>query len=110
MKNTNRYTAAIKYDLEPVIEASENDEFVIEKMKGKYKVSTVNSHKGGIGVALGKDESVESLLKRFKKSVLESDVIRIYQERQVYVKPSIAKRLKKAHRQYRARLSSKNYY
>lgn len=101
MKNRNKYTSAVKYEIE-----SAEAEYSAPEVKVKYY--PVKS-KPGIGVSLSKDESLDSLLKRFKKLVLESDIIKKYQESKVFVEPSVKRRLKKSHRKYRAKLASQNY-
>lgn len=108
MKNRNAYQGAIKYDLNPKVEVDENPEYGLSDAKSKFKY-TNNDKRGGIGVSLYKDESIESLLKRFKKTIMESDVLKQYQESQIFTKPSVKARIKKEQRKFKARRSSQNY-
>jgi small subunit ribosomal protein S21 len=45
-------------------------------------------------VKLRPDETFESLLKRFKKSVVKAGVLQELRKREYYVKPSIKRKLK----------------
>ena len=97
----------MKFDLEPIEEIDEV--LVVVPQKSKFKYKTPANNKGGLGVALHTNESVDSLIKRFKKTVIESGVIDQYHAANEFVKPSVKKRLKKALRLYRARRSSAVY-
>lgn len=48
----------------------------------------------GICVIARKDESIESLIRRFKRKVSKSEILKEYREHEEFVKPSIAKRRK----------------
>lgn len=48
-----------------------------------------------IGVVRRTNESIESLLKRFKNKVKNSGIIDEFKERRYYSKPSLTKRLKR---------------
>jgi small subunit ribosomal protein S21 len=60
-------------------------------------------NKPGIGVVRRGDESIDSLLSRFKKEIIKSDILNEYKERESFVKPSVKNRLKKSQRLNRAR-------
>lgn len=58
------------------------------------------------------EETMDSMLRRFKKEVLKSEVIKEYRKREYYVSPSEKRRLKSIEAQKRARKKSskaKNY-
>lgn len=96
----------MKYDLEEVAE--------LEEFGPEEKVVIVNKYnmknKGGVAVALRQGESIDGLLKRFKKSVIESNVLNEYHESLVFVKPSVQKRQKRINRKFKARLAERNKY
>lgn len=48
-----------------------------------------------VGVKVGKDESIDRALRRFKKKVDAIGILNDYKERQEYLQPSEARRLKK---------------
>lgn len=50
---------------------------------------------GSMGVIVRKGEGIDKAIRRFKKKVDSSKILREYKERKEYVKPSIKKRLKK---------------
>jgi small subunit ribosomal protein S21 len=54
-------------------------------------------------VKLKPDETFESLLKRFKKSVMKAGVLQELRKREYYVKPSIKRKLKSEAARKRAR-------
>jgi small subunit ribosomal protein S21 len=54
-------------------------------------------------VKLRPDETFESLLKRFKKSVIKADVLQELRKREYYVKPSVKRKLKSEAARKRAR-------
>jgi small subunit ribosomal protein S21 len=54
-------------------------------------------------VKLRPDETFESLLKRFKKSVMKAGVLQELRKREYYVKPSIKRKLKSEAARKRAR-------
>ena len=97
---------AMKYDVEEVAE--------LEEFGPEEKVVIVNKTNkkrgGGIGVALRSGESIDSLLKRFKKSVIQSNILTEYHESLVFVKPSVKKRQKKISRKFKARIAERNKY
>lgn len=71
--------------------------------------TVVGRHKGGsrgVGVALREGESIESLLSRFKREVIQTGILEEYKEHQVFVKPSVTARLKRSKRKRNARLSN----
>jgi len=108
MSNSRYSKGAIKYDLNPVDTTGMNDEdteFFGEKKNARFQFRS-NNNKPGIGVALHKEESVDSLIKRFKKSMLESGKMKEYAETQFFEKPSILARKKKSNRRYKAKLAS----
>lgn len=111
MKNRNSYKEVLKYDIDD-INIEDNVDFEIDindsDPKSRFKYKNYDNTPG-IGVALYKDESFESLLKRFKKSVMESNIIKQYQDNLVFVKPSVERRMKKSIRKFKARRSSQNY-
>jgi ribosomal protein S21 len=109
MKNRNAYQGAVKYDLNPTTDPVDNTEYSIEKEKTSKFKYTPNDKRQGLGVSLWKDESIDSLLKRFKKTVLEHDIMKQYQESAVFVKPSVTARLKKEQRKFKSRRASQNY-
>ena len=45
-------------------------------------------------VSLYQDESLDHMLKRFKKKVEDDGIIKEYRDRQYFMKPSLKKRLK----------------
>lgn len=49
------------------------------------------------------EETVDSMLKRFKKEVLKSEVLKDLRKKEYYVSPSEKRRLKSAEAQKRAR-------
>lgn len=51
------------------------------------------------------DETVDSMLRRFKKEVLKSEVLKDLRKHEYYVSPSEKRRLKSAEAQKRARKS-----
>ena len=58
------------------------------------------------------EETMDSMLRRFKKEMLKSEVIKEYRKREYYVSPSEKRRLKSIEAQKRARKKSskaKNY-
>lgn len=100
---------AIKYDLEDI---ESPEEFVSEE-ENVILTSKINSRTrgiGGVAVALRKGESIDSLLKRFKKSVIESDILTEYHESLSFVKPSVSRRQKKINRKFKARRAEANKY
>jgi small subunit ribosomal protein S21 len=54
-------------------------------------------------VKLRPDETFESLLKRFKKSVMKAGVLQELRKREYYVKPSVKRKLKSEAARKRAR-------
>lgn len=50
---------------------------------------------GSMGVIVRKGEGIDKAIRRFKKKVDSSKILRECKERQEYVKPSVRKRLKK---------------
>lgn len=53
--------------------------------------------KGGcIGVIVERGESIDKAIRRFKKKIDSSKILREYRDRQEFVKPSVRKRLQKA--------------
>jgi small subunit ribosomal protein S21 len=54
-------------------------------------------------VKLRPDETFESLLKRFKKSVIKAGVLQELRKREYYVKPSVKRKLKSEAARKRAR-------
>lgn len=57
---------------------------------------------GNMGVIVGKGETIDKALRRFKRKVESSKVLKEYKERQEYKKPSVikkAKKMKSKHRQ-----------
>jgi small subunit ribosomal protein S21 len=54
-------------------------------------------------VKLRPDETFESLLKRFKKSVIKASVLQELRKREYYVKPSVKRKLKSEAARKRAR-------
>lgn len=102
---------AIKYDIEEIVEVDVVDESTFFNSDKNVKFKYIRSDrpgKGGVGVGLHKDESFESLLKRFKKSMLESGVLKEYQDSLVYEKPSVIAKRKRNHRKYKARNAAQN--
>lgn len=97
---------AMKYDLDEAIE--------LEEFGPEEKVVILSSYniknKGGVAVALRAGESIDSLLKRFKKGIIESNVLNDYHESLTFTKPSVVKRQKRINRKFRARIAEKNKY
>jgi small subunit ribosomal protein S21 len=58
---------------------------------------------GNMGVTVAKGESIDKALRRFKRKVDSTKVLKEYKERQEYTKPSIKKRLKKMRAKQRQR-------
>ena len=58
------------------------------------------------------DESVDSMLRRFKKEVLKSDLLKDLRKHEYYISPSEKRRLKSAEAQKRERkkMSKMNQY
>lgn len=55
------------------------------------------------------DETIDSMLKRFKKEVLKSEILKDFRKHEFYIPPSEKRRLKAAEAQKRARKAqSKN--
>ena len=54
-----------------------------------------NSKEKGITVIKRESESIESLLRRFKRKVNKSEILKEARDRMEYLKPSVAKRKKK---------------
>lgn len=74
----------------------------------KYISTSRCSRRGsGIAVARGKNESIESLLSRFKKEIITHGVLDQYKESLSFVKPSIKNRIKRLRRKRNAQLSNK---
>jgi small subunit ribosomal protein S21 len=48
----------------------------------------------GVSVELRNSESIESLIRRFKKKVIKSEILREYRDKTEYLKPSVKKRKK----------------
>lgn len=53
-----------------------------------------NTNENGICVIARESESIESLLKRFKRKVTKSDILKEYKLTTEYLKPSVEKRKK----------------
>lgn len=53
------------------------------------------------------EESVESMLKRFKKEMLKSEVLKDLRKHEYYIPPSEKRRIKSAEAQKRARKAQK---
>lgn len=103
---------SMKYDIEDIEELDEfgnEDESIILNDKGSKCISKYKGV-GSIGVSLRKGESIDSLLKRFKKNVMESNIMTEYSESRVFVKPSVVRRQKKINRKFKAKLAEKNKY
>ncbi len=54
-------------------------------------------------VIVGKNESLDSALKRFKRNCQKSGVLSEYRKREHYVKPSVKRKLKEAARKKKKR-------
>lgn len=57
-----------------------------------------------IGVTLQKSESIDRVLKRFKRKYERSGILREYKDRTAFIKPSVVKRkqrIRAARKQYR---------
>jgi ribosomal protein S21 len=73
-------------------------EFVCNgRFKGCARGASVHARAG---------ESIDSLLGRFKKSVMDSNILEEYKDGLEFVKPSVKARQKKMMRKRRARLSN----
>ena len=97
----NLHQGAVTYEIETEIAPVK---YVVPKFK-----HTTSDLRGGIGVALRTAESVESMIKRFKKTVIESKVLDRYHQSQEFIKPSIMKRAKRSTRKYRAINATEKY-
>jgi small subunit ribosomal protein S21 len=56
----------------------------------------------GISVVHRESESIDSMLKRFKKKVVKSEILKEYRDKSEYLKPSEAKRKKRMDARRRA--------
>lgn len=54
-------------------------------------------------VVVGKNETLDSALKRFKRNCQKSGVLSEYRKREHYVKPSVKRKLKEAARKKKKR-------
>lgn len=99
----------MKYELD---EASVEYEFVEEEKDSILNTNMSSRYKGvgAVGVALKKGESIDSLLKRFKKNVIESNILTEYYESTVFVKPSVSRRQKRLNRKFKAKRAELNKY
>lgn len=61
--------------------------------KNKYQ-SGSDQRFGGPMVVVGENENLESAIRRFKKIIDEEGILKIYREKQYFVKPSMKRRLK----------------
>lgn len=64
----------------------------------------------GVAVVRGANESIESLLGRFKKEVINHGVIEKYKDSLVFVKPSVKARQKKSKRKHNAQNAHSKEY
>ena len=62
----------------------------------RYVDNKLFDEKVGVTVVLRESETADSLIKRFKKKVHKSEILREYKNKMEYFKPSIAKRKKSA--------------
>lgn len=60
-----------------------------------------------VAIEVGEKENIEDALKRFKKKVLRSNILREMRARQEYVKPSVKRKLKSKNARARARAASR---
>lgn len=72
--------------------------------KGKCKKTG-----SGVGVVAGQNESIDSLLARFKKSVFQTGVLEQYKDSMEYTKPSVIRRQKKSRRVRNSKLSNPDF-
>ena len=100
---------AMKYDIDEVVE---RDEFVEDEKSIILNNTSISRFKGvgPVAVSLRKGESIDSLLKRFKKGVIESNILTEYHEAMTFVKPSVKRRQKKINRKFKARRAELNKY
>lgn len=101
---------AMKYDLDEINDVQEEFSNGEKDVILDTKVTSRFKGVGGVAVAARKGESIDSLLKRFKKNIIESNVLGEYQEKLTFVKPSVIRRQKKINRKYKARRSELNKY
>ena len=99
----------MKYDLDTI---EVQDEFGIEEESIILNNTSISRFKGvgPVAVSLRKGESIDSLLKRFKKGVIESNILTEYHEAMTFVKPSVKRRQKKINRKFKARRAELNKY
>jgi len=79
-------------------------------MRNEKRFNCSGRHKGcsrGVAVQLRPDESIESLLSRFKRAVINTGILDTYKENTEFVKPSVKARAKRMKRKRNARLSNK---
>jgi len=67
------------------------------------------SHQTGVGVKVRDKENIDRALRRFKRAVNRSRVLRIYRQNMAFTKPSEERRLAKQKAQRNARKHSRSY-
>lgn len=67
------------------------------------------SHQTGVGVKVRDKENIDRALRRFKRAVNRSRVLRIYRQNMAFTKPSEERRLAKEKARRNARKHSRSY-
>lgn len=68
------------------------------------------SHQVGVGVKVRDNENIDRALRRFKRQVNRSRVLRIYRQNMAYTKPSEERRIAQKKAERNARRHSRNRY